>query len=408
MEHLTTCEVEDLTRNYLMNTYGRAGISLTRGAGARVWDAEGREYLDFVSGLAVCGLGHCHPQVVAAIREQAGILVHCSNLYHIENQAILAQMLLEGSPFGKAFFCNSGTEANEAAIKLARKYARVKHGVERYEIVTALKSFHGRTLGSLTATGQSKYHKDFGPLLSGFKYVPFNDAAAMEQAVTTETAAVLLEPIQGEGGIHEADEKYLARVREVCDKAGAILIMDEVQTGMGRTGKMFAFEHFRIVPDAITLAKSLGGGFPIGALLAKDDVAEVFTPGTHAATFGGNPLACAAALAVLETMRQEGILQHVMDVSQILFDRLEILRRECRQVTEVRGRGLMVAIEIQGPSESGFEAPAKLICSGCAEKGLLVNAVTDTTIRLLPPLIIGEGEILEAVDIIEQVMEAIF
>ncbi len=408
MEHLKTEEVEDLTKNYLMNTYGRAGISLTRGSGARVWDAEGREYLDFVSGIAVCGLGHCHPRVVAAIREQAGKLMHCSNLYHIENQALLARMLLEGLPFDKAFFCNSGTEANEAAIKLARKYAKVKHGVERYEIVTALKSFHGRTLGSLTATGQTKYHKDFGPLLSGFKYVPFNDVAAMEQAVTTETAAVLLEPIQGEGGIHVADGKYLGRVRELCDRVGAILIMDEVQTGMGRTGKMFAFEHFGIVPDAITLAKSLGGGFPIGALLAKDDVAEVFTPGTHAATFGGNPLACAASLAVLETMREEGILEHVVNVSRILFNRLETLRKEYPQVTEIRGRGLMVGIEVQGPSETCVETPAKFICSRCADKGLLVNAVTDTTVRLLPPLIIGEGEIREAVDIIEQVMKDIF
>jgi acetylornithine/N-succinyldiaminopimelate aminotransferase len=232
MKHLKTEEVKDLTRNYIMNTYGRVGISLTRGSGARVWDAEGREYLDFVSGIAVCGLGHCHPRVVAAIREQAGKLMHCSNLYHIESQALLARMLLEGSPFGKVFFCSSGTEANEAAIKLARKFARVKHGAGRHEIVTAQRSFHGRTLGSLTATGQTKYHKDFGPLLSGFKYVPFNDVAAMEQAVTTETVAVLLEPIQGEGGVHVADKKYLGRVRELCDKVGAILIMDEVQTGI--------------------------------------------------------------------------------------------------------------------------------------------------------------------------------
>ena len=408
MKHLKTEEVKDLTRNYIMNTYGRVGISLTRGSGARVWDAEGREYLDFVSGIAVCGLGHCHPRVVAAIREQAGKLMHCSNLYHIESQALLARMLLEGSPFGKVFFCSSGTEANEAAIKLARKFARVKHGAGRHEIVTAQRSFHGRTLGSLTATGQTKYHKDFGPLLSGFKYVPFNDVAAMEQAVTTETAAVLLEPIQGEGGVHVADKKYLGRVRELCDKVGAILIMDEVQTGMGRTGKMFAFEHFGVVPDAITLAKSLGGGFPIGALLAKDDVAEVFTPGTHAATFGGNPLACAASLAVLETMREEGILEHVMNVSRILFNRLEILKKEYPQVTEVRGRGLMVGIEVRDSRDPCVEAPAKLICSRCADKGLLVNAVTDTTIRLLPPFVIGEGEIREAVDIIGQAMKDVF
>lgn len=408
MEHLKTEEVKELTKEYLMNTYGRDGISLVHGSGARVWDAEGREYLDFVSGIAVCGLGHCHPRVVAAIREQAQRLMHCSNLYHIENQALLARMLLAGSPFGKAFFCNSGTEANEAAIKLARKYARVKHGVARYEILTALKSFHGRTLGSLTATGQTKYHKDFGPLPEGFTYVPFNDILAMEQAVTGKTAAVLLEPIQGEGGIYVADEEYLWRVRELCDETGAILIMDEVQTGIGRTGRMFGFEHFRVVPDAITLAKSLGGGFPIGALLAKDEVAEVFTPGTHAATFGGNPLACAASLAVLKTMQEEDIVNHVTDVSQILFNRLNTLKERHPQVTEIRGRGLMVGIEVLGKPETGIESPAKLICSMCAGMGLLVNAVTDTTLRLLPPLIVGEEEIEQAVDVIEQVICAVY
>lgn len=408
MEHLRTEEVEILTKKYLMNTYGRAGISLTEGSGARVRDAEGREYLDFVSGIAVCGLGHCHPRVVAAIREQAGRLMHCSNLYHIEAQALLAKMLLEDSPFGKAFFCNSGTEANEAAIKLARKYARVKHGDARCEIVTALKSFHGRTLGSLTATGQPKYQKDFGPLPAGFTYVPFNDISAMERAVTEKTAAVLIEPIQGEGGIHVADEKYIRRARELCDETGAILIMDEVQTGMGRTGKMFAFQHFGIVPDAITLAKSLGGGFPIGAILAKDEVAEVFTPGTHAATFGGNPLACAASLAVLKTIREEGILDHVVAVSRFLFKMLEELKGRCPQITEIRGRGLMVGIEVLGRSDTGVEDPAKLICLQCAREGLLVNAVTDTTVRLLPPLIIGEAEVREAVDIMERVMTTVF
>jgi len=408
MEHLKTEDVKDLTKEYLMNTYGRAGISLVRGSGARVWDAEGSEYLDFISGIAVCGLGHCHPRVVAAIRKQAGRLMHCSNLYHIEGQALLAKMLLEDSPFGKAFFCNSGTEANEAAIKLARKHARIKHGDARYEIVTAWKSFHGRTLGSLTATGQPKYHKDFGPLPAGFTYVPFNDVAAMEQAVTEKTAAVLIEPIQGEGGIHVADDEYLLRARELCDEIGAILIMDEVQTGMGRTGKMFAFEHFGIVPDAITLAKSLGGGFPIGALLAKDEVAKAFTPGTHAATFGGNPLACAASLAVLEAIREEGILDHVVAVSRILFEMLEELKEKCPQITEIRGRGLMVGIEVLGGSDAGVESPAKLICSRCAREGLLVNAVTDTTVRLLPPLIIGEAEAREAVDVIERVMTSVF
>ncbi|NLS44765.1 MAG: acetylornithine transaminase [Firmicutes bacterium] len=408
MEYLKTTEVKDLTRNYIMNTYRRAGISLVKGSGARVWDAEGKEYLDFLSGISVCGLGHCHPKIVAAIQEQAGKLMHCSNLYHIQSQACLAQALLEGSPFDKAFFCNSGTEANEAAIKLARKYAKVKHGVTRSVIVTALKSFHGRTLGSLTATGQMEYHKDFGPLLSGFKYVPFNDIPAIEQAVTPETAAVLLEPIQGEGGVHVPDKDYFGRVREICDKVGAILIMDEVQTGMGRTGKMFAFEHFGIEPDAITLAKSLGGGFPIGALLAKDDIAQVFSPGTHATTFGGNPLACTAALAVLNTMDNEGILEHVATASRALFGGLEKLKAECPHIAEIRGLGLMVGIEVQDLQNLCTEPPAKLISLGCLNKGLLVNAVTNTTVRLLPPLIVGESEIKEALDIVGQVLNETF
>lgn len=404
MRHLKTEEVKELTENYLMNTYGRAGISLIRGSGTKVWDADGREYLDFLSGIAVCGLGHCHPRVVSAISEQAGRLMHCSNLYHIENQALLAQRLVHGTPFGKAFFCNSGTEANEAAIKLARKFAKAKHGSAKYEIVTALESFHGRTLGSLTATGQPKYQKDFDPLVPGFKYVPFDDVSAMESAVTTETAAVLLEPIQGEGGIHVADREYIRRVRELCDEVGAVLIMDEVQTGMGRTGKMFAFEHFDVIPDAITLAKSLGGGFPIGALLAKDEVAEVFTPGTHATTFGGNPLGCAASLAVLETMRKERILEHVTDVSRSLFEKLEGLKEDHPQIVEIRGMGLMVGIELCRSSDGSGEAPARLVYSGCLDKGLLVNAVTDTTIRLLPPLTVKEAEIQQAVDILGQVI----
>ena len=408
MKTLKTDEVKNLTNNYIMNTYGRAEISLVKGSGARVWDADGCEYLDFLSGIAVCGLGHCHPKIVEAIRKQVGILMHCSNLYYIENQASLGQALVEGSPFGKAFFCNSGTEANEAAIKLARKYAKMKHGVNRYEIVTALKSFHGRTLGSLTATGQTKYHKDFGPLPVGFKYVQFNDIDAIEQNVTKETAAVLLEPIQGEGGVYVADEKYLKRVRELCDETGAILILDEVQTGMGRTGKMFAFEHFGVIPDAITLAKSLGGGFPIGALLAKDSVAKAFSPGTHAVTFGGNPLACAAALAYLETVQKDNILDHVVAMGQIIFNELNKLKEKCPQIKEIRGKGLMIGIELEDRDNTKLKSPGKLVYSKCMENGLLVNAVTDTTVRMLPPLTICEQEIKEAVNILKQSIEGVF
>lgn len=408
--HLPTGRIAELSETYLMNTYSRAPMAPVRGSGARLWDAGGREYLDFLGGIAVCALGHSHPAVVAAVQRQAASLLHCSNLYLIEGQALLAKAILDGSPFGKAFFCNSGAEANEAAIKLARKYARaVRRDEERYEIVTALNSFHGRTLATVAATGQPRYQKGFEPLPPGFRYVPFNDAAALEEAVSGQTAAVLLEAIQGEGGVHVADQAYLQHARQICDERGALLVLDEVQTGMGRTGKMFAFEHYGIEPDAITLAKSLGGGVPIGALLAKDEVAAAFTPGTHASTFGGNPLACAAALAVVETIRAEGLVERAAEAGRYFAGALGSLAGRFPQVVEVRGKGLMLGMELAPRSGKGRgpEAPARAVTAACLARGLLVNAVSDTTLRFLPPLVVGRTDIDEAVAILEKAMAAV-
>ncbi|MCR4401946.1 MAG: acetylornithine transaminase [Firmicutes bacterium] len=411
----TTERIAELSRTYLMNTYSRAPVAPIRGSGVRLWDASGKEYLDFLGGIAVNGLGHAHPAVVAAVQKQAAMMIHCSNLYLIEGQALLAKALLDGTPFGKAFFCNSGAEANEAAIKLARKYARaVREEEGRYEIVTALNSFHGRTLATVTATGQAKYQKGFEPLPPGFRYVPFNDASSLEEAVGDQTAAVLLEAIQGEGGVKVADEAYLKRAREICDERGALLILDEVQTGMGRTGKMFAFEHSGIEPDAVTLAKSLGGGVPIGALLAKDEVAAAFTPGTHASTFGGNPLACAAALAVVETIKSEGLAERAADVGAYFAESLRDLGMRFPQVAEVRGKGLMIALELRslhlaadqaaGGTGGALGAPARAVAAACLDGGLLVNAVNDNTLRFLPPLVVTRGDIDEAVAILERAM----
>ena len=400
-----TESIAELARMYLMNTYSRAPVAPVRGSGVRIWDADGREYLDFLGGIAVCALGHSHPAVVSAIQKQAATLLHCSNLYLVERQALLAKALLEGTPFGKAFFCNSGAEANEAAIKIARKYARVVRREQgRYEIITALNSFHGRTLATVTATGQPKYQKDFEPLPPGFRYVPFNDVPALEGAVGEQTAAVLLEAVQGEGGVHVADEAYLKRARELCDERGALLIIDEVQTGMGRTGRMFAFEHYGIEPDAVTLAKALGGGVPIGALLAKDEVAAAFTPGTHASTFGGNPLACAAALAVVESIRNERLAERATEMGAYFAKALMTLARRFPQVAEVRGKGLMIGLELR-PSGCRSDAPARAVAAACLEAGLLINAVSDTTLRFLPALVVSKADIDEAVGILERVME---
>ena len=393
-------DVFEKTARYVMNTYPRLPIAFQRGKGVRIWDVNGREYLDFVGGIAVNSLGHCHPKVVEAICQQASELMHCSNLYFIQRQAELAEALISGTPFGKAFFCNSGAEANEGAIKLARKYAKTKLGEDKFEIITALDSFHGRTLATVTATGQPKYQKGFEPLPAGFKYVPFNDLRALEEAISEATCAVMLEPIQGESGVRVATYDYLRGVRRVCEERGLLLILDEVQTGLGRTGKMFAFEHYGIEPDIVTLAKSLGGGIPIGALLAKDDVASAFQPGNHASTFGGNPLACAAGLAVLKVLREDGLVERARIMGEYFMGRLEELRSEFPHVKEVRGKGLMVGL--------GLEGRAKDVALKCMEKGLLVNSIGDSTLRFLPPFIITKEDVDLAVCILKDSMREVY
>lgn len=370
---------------YIMKTYGRYPIVPVRGEGCRLWDADGKEYLDFLGGVAVNNLGHCHPNVVAALQKQAAELIHCSNYYQIPQQIELAELLCSHSFADKAFFCNSGAEANEAAIKLARKYSRDKFGPERYEIITAADSFHGRTMATVSATGQEKVQRFFDPLLHGFKHVPFDDVAALEAAVTPATCAVMLEPIQGEGGINVPSPGYFQAVREVCDRHGLLLIFDEVQVGMGRTGTLFAYEHFGVMPDIMTLAKALAGGAPIGTMLAKDEYAAAFVPGTHGSTFGGNPLVCAAAIATIRTILEDGLLNRCEEIGEYLTGELEMLGRKYPFVQEVRGIGLMIGMSLSIPG-------ADIVKKG-HERGVLLNVTHDTVLRFVPPLTVTKQEI---------------
>ncbi|GAW90850.1 acetylornithine transaminase [Calderihabitans maritimus] len=389
-------EIIDQGRECVMNTYSRFPVTLVRGEGSRVWDADGKEYLDFVSGLAVNSLGHCHPRVVEAIQRQAETLLHCSNLYWIEPQVKLARMLVENSVFDKVFFANSGAEANEGAIKLARKYAKLKSGPEKFEIITMKQSFHGRTLATLTATGQEKFHKGFEPLPAGFKYVPFNDLDALKKAISRQTCAVMLEPIQGEGGVNVADPVYLRGVKNLCQEQGLLLIFDEVQCGMGRTGKLFAYEHYGVEPDIMTLAKALGGGVPIGALLAKEEVARAFQPGDHASTFGGNPLACAAGVAAFSALLEEDLVSNAEKVGDYFLGKLEALKERFPFVKEVRGKGLLLGMELT--------VPGGPVVSYCLEKGLLINCANNYVLRFLPPLNISRQEVDQVTSILEEAL----
>jgi acetylornithine aminotransferase len=382
---------------YIMRTYGRFPLVPVKGEGCYLWDADGKRYLDFLAGVAVNNLGHCHPAVVAALTRQAGELIHCSNYYHIPQQIELAELLCSHSFADKAFFCNSGAEANEAAIKLARKYSREKFGPDRYEIITALASFHGRTMATVSATGQEKVQKFFDPLLHGFRHVPFNDAAALRGAVSSCTCAVMLEPIQGEGGVVVPDAGYLQEVREICNEHGLILIFDEVQVGMGRTGKMFAHEHFGIVPDIMTLAKALAGGAPIGTMLATDELATAFTPGTHGSTFGGNPLVTAAGVATVRAILEEGILNHCEEMGGYLTGELEALRSRFPAIREVRGIGLMIGVELSIPGAG--------IVRKALERGLLLNCAQEKVLRFVPPLVIGKKEVDEMIVILSGILE---
>ena len=370
---------------YIMKTYGRYPIVPVRGEGCRLWDADGKEYLDFLGGVAVNNLGHCHPKVVAAIQKQAAELIHCSNYYHIPQQIELAELLCNHSFADKAFFCNSGAEANEAAIKLARKFSRDTYGPERYEIITAADSFHGRTMATVSATGQEKVQRFFDPLLHGFKHVPFNDVSALEAAVTSTTCAVMLEPIQGEGGVNMPSPGYFQAVREICDRHGLLLIFDEVQVGMGRTGTLFAYEHFGVTPDIMTLAKALAGGAPIGTMLARDKFAVAFVPGTHGSTFGGNPLVCAAAIATVRTILEDGLLNRCEEIGEYLTGELEILGKKYPFVREVRGVGLMIGMAL--------DIPAGDIVKKGHDRGVLLNVTHDTVLRFVPPLVVTRQEI---------------
>ena len=389
-------EIAALTDQYVARTYARSPIALVKGKGTKVWDADGKEYLDFLAGIAVNSLGHCHPAVVRAIRQQSQVLLHVSNLYHIAPQSELARELCRHSFADRVFFCNSGAEANEAAIKLARRYGAEKLG-GKYEILSAHNSFHGRTLATLTATGQEKVRAGYDPLPAGFRQIPFNDLQAVEDAIDEQkTVGVLVEPIQGEGGVRVPDDGYLQGLRALCHRRGLLLIFDEVQTGLGRTGMFFGYQHFGIEPDIMTLAKALGGGLPLGAMLAREDVANSFAPGSHASTFGGNPMVCRAGLAVMHTLVEGGVLQNCVRMGQYLVRCLQALQRRFSFIREIRGKGLMIGMEL--------EIEGNKIVESCMEEGLLLNCTAYKVLRFVPPLTIRKSEIDRGLAILKAVL----
>lgn len=381
---MNTDEIQELNDKYIINTYGARKLALTRGEGVKLWDADGREYIDFFAGIAVTNLGHCHPAITEAVREQAGKLLHVSNLYYIEPQVRAAELLCNNSFADKWFFCNGGAEANEAAIKIARRYWVLKD-TPKPEIITAEQSFHGRTIATITATGQPKYHKGFEPLLPGIKYVPFDDIEALEKAVTPETGAIMLEPIQGEGGVRVPAADYFRKVRDLCDEKGILLILDEVQTGLGRTGKLFGHEHFGITPDIMTLAKGLGNGVPIGAMGCTDEVASGFSVGSHACTFGGNPLSGAAAVATLQILTETDIINESVKIGEYLFSKINELAEDFDCIVEIRGKGLMVGIEMKEPVAD--------LVGRLLEAGIVCGPAGPNVLRFLPPLIITEEHV---------------
>ncbi|HAA27754.1 MAG TPA: aspartate aminotransferase family protein [Cyanobacteria bacterium UBA8553] len=393
----------------VMTTYGRFPIALERGEGCRVWDTEGREYLDFVAGIATCTLGHAHPALIEAVTQQIQKLHHVSNLYYIPEQGKLAQWIIEHSCAERVFFCNSGAEANEGAIKLARKYAHTVLEIEKPVILTAHASFHGRTLATITATGQPKYQKNFDPLMPGFHYVPYNDIQAVENAITDldegnqRVAAILMEPLQGEGGVRPGELDYFLRLRKICDDTGILLILDEVQVGMGRTGKYWGYENLGIEPDIFTSAKGLAGGVPIGAMMCKK-FCDVFGPGDHASTFGGNPLACAAGLAVGQTLEKENILQNVQERGEQLRKRLRAIAHQYPNlIADVRRWGLINGMELK----ADIELTSVEVVKAAMENGLLLVPAGPKVIRFVPPLIVSAQEIDQATETIEKAIAAL-
>ncbi len=390
-------EVISKGKRYLANTYNRYPMVITKGEGCWVWDMTGRRYLDFLAGIAVCNLGHVHKDVLEGLTIQAGKLFHISNLFFIEPQVKAAEMLVEHSFGDKVFFCNSGAEANEAAIKLARRYSWKKYGDNRYKIIAMENSFHGRTLATLSATGQTKFQEGFAPLLQGISYVPFNDIDAVSKAIGDETCAVIIEVIQAEGGVYVASTEYMKALREITMEKDVLLIVDEVQTGIGRTGKLFAYENFGIEPDIMTLAKALGNGFPVGAMVAKDAVMEAFVPGTHASTFGGNPLASAAIVATLDTMISEGILNNCRTAGKYLYNGLVSLKKKYPFIVDIRGMGLIWGIEVSINGDAVLKA--------FMDEGVIINCTKGNILRLLPPLIIRNEEVDLFLEVADRVFE---
>ena len=392
---MNNAEIVDLTHRNLVDIYGCLPIALARGQGCWLEDADGNRYLDFFCGLAVTNLGHSHPRLVRAVREQAERLMHVSNIFHTEPTARLAAYLASRFGDGRVFFGNSGAEANEAAIKLARRWGH-KDGGGRYEIIATLGSFHGRTLATLSATGQEKYHQGFQPLVPGFRMAPFDDLAALERSVSDNTVAVMLEPIQGEGGVVVPQADYLKRVREFCDRNHLLMILDEIQVGVGRTGKFFGYEHTGVKPDIVTLAKALGGGLPLGAMIAKSDVAASLTPGSHGTTFGGNPVSCAAGLAMVETIDEERVLENATRVGAAMLERLREVAKTCERITEVRGLGMIIGVVLKHD--------ARPVVDACLKERLLVNGTAANVLRLLPPLNLSRADAERGLAIVERAL----
>ncbi len=394
---MDTKQLIEWSAKYHTPNYGRAPICLVRGDGARVWDSDGKEYLDFGGGLAVVALGHCHPRVTGAIREAAATLLHVSNLYHTAPPIHLAKLLCEHSFAERVFFCNSGAEANEVALKLARKHAKERYASDRYEIISTWNSFHGRTFATVTATGQEKYWHGFEPLVPGFKHVPYNDLRAMERAIDNRTAAIIVEPIQGEGGVHVPDDDYLPGLRKLCDANGTLLILDEIQTGVGRTGKLWAYEHAGIEPDIMTVAKALANGVPIGAMLTRDEIARALGPGTHGSTFGGTPFVTSVALTTLQTIIGEKIPDRAAATGRYLMDGIRRLSAGPAGIRAVRGRGLLIGVEL--------DRPVAPIVDTCRDAGLLVLSAGERVLRLAPPLIVEQRDCDSALATIGRALE---
>ena len=389
---MTTQETIELYSKYVIANYKRLPRVIVKGEGCYLYDADGNKILDMFPGWAVSGIGHCHPKVVEAIRKQAGELLHIDNTFYSEQQGQLAKLLSERGFGGKCFFCNSGAEANEGALKLAR----LATADGKYKFITAEGSFHGRTFATVTATAQPKYHEGFLPLLPGFVYVPYNDISALEKAFTDEVCAVMIEPIQGEGGINVATKEYVEAIRQLCDEKGAVMIFDEVQTGMGRTGKWFAYQHYDVEPDIITLAKALGGGVAIGAMVAKEELAAKLVPGKHASTFGGNCIACAAGIAVVEAIEEDNLIENAVKMGEYAKQKLEQLGEKYDIIKEVRGIGLMIGVQLSSPGAA--------IVDKCLARGLRINCTNNTVLRFMPAMIVTKEQIDEAINILDSVM----